>query len=456
MERYARTTAQIIEETGDQVELCRRFINTDSLAFTKSQISPFTRTKVKKGTPEYNKTLDNCDYLVKKDYVEKTKSSKVSDKMETILSLIGSTMSQSERRNLFSAVPVVGVSQRTKKNLEVERNRELLKLPLFQKYNSPYPDGIAFTKMETEVLPPESYPIFLKYLSKGVSIPKEIEDLFDNPPDPKFYSKLLRIAIKQKVKIGDHLLMIMIHNKVNPNQILQYYINVLRRPIPEDAITNIKNPIIVLEYQKITNNRAFEGLMGNLKKLTPKLLKLLLERYSNDIMKLFIIYYTLLRLRYRSEAEKIESKLEENLKLKDLESFITYMDSIEANKLLSIIYIKILGKTDPSDIDLDILREMVINIEDIDLKLELLKLYIKLNGMDISFLSEFYAGLNVTDAKKFEALKTIFEMLGDPEELSELLQILNIDYDINYNNLIEVLKDRRDELPQFVRMYFIL
>jgi hypothetical protein len=458
MERYARTPSQMIDNRGDQVELCRRFINNDRLSSTKSQISPFTLTKVKKGTNEYDKTLDNCDYVVKKEFIEKTKTSKVSDKMETILSLVGSKLNQTERRDLFSAIPVVGVSQRTKQNLEVERNRELLKLPLFKKFNSPYPDGIAFKKMETEVLPAESYPIFLKYMIKGVPIPKEIEDLFDNPPDPKFYSKLLRIAIQQKVRLGEHLLTMIMSNILNGradiDQMIQYYKNVLGRPVPELGLIDyeIRNPTALLEHQKIEDNRLFEKLLGNLRKLNPKLLKILLENYSNEKMKLLSIYSTLLRLDQGFEADKVEAVLENKLSLQDLEAFIHQGEVLLAN--FWILYVNLLGKSKSSDIDLEVLRQMILFIKDIDLKMDLLRLYNELdNELDIPLFTEIYANFNGNDAKKFKLLKMIFETMKDQTDLQDFVDDLTFE-NISLFDLIGIVGSRQNELPEFVREYF--
>lgn len=449
MERYARTPSQMIEDRGDQVELCRRFINNDRLSFTKSQISPFTRIKVKKGTNEYDKTLNDCEYIVKKEFIEKTKTSKVSDKMETILTLVGGKLNQMERRNLLSAVPVIGVSQRTKQNLEVERNRELLKIPLFGKYNSPYPDGIAFQKMETEVLPPESYPIFLKYMEKGLPIPKEIEDLFDNPPDPKFYSKLLRIAIKQKIHLGDHLLSLIMSNILNDradiDQIIQYYHNILRKPILEYGLDrfDIKNPIALLENQTIANNNLFEKLLGSLRKVSNKLINNLLDRYSDDKMKLLIIYSTLIRMDHYSQAKKVEAILEHKLDLQDLQSFIDSTDELPMLDYLSMLYINLLGKADSSDIDLEILRRMIMIIDDIDLKMDLLRLYTKLNkDVDILLFVDIYGNLKGTNAKKFEVLKMLLEMMNDAYQLQDFIKSLYVEQGISEYELVDLIRDQ--------------
>lgn len=460
MERYAT-----ISKVDDQVELCRRFINTDRLSITKNQISPFTNIKVKKGTSEYKKTLENCDYIVKKEFLEKTKTSKVSNKMETVLSLLGSKMSQVERRNLLSAVPVPGVSQRTKKNLEVERNRELLKIPLFQKYNSPYPDGIAFDKMETEILPDEAYPIFLKYMRKGVPIPRVIEDLFDNPSDPKFYTKLLRVAIQQKVKLGEHLLSMIISNirndLVDVDQLVQYYKNVLQRPIPEDELSrlNIKYPNAPLEHQNIQNDKLFYRLMNQVKKLNPKLLKILLERYFNDTIKLIMIYYTLLRVGQPSQTKKIEEKLLNELKFEDLEIFINKMNSLESPiQLLLPLYVKLLSTATLEEIDLDVLTLMIIEIEDIDIKMDLLKLYNQIeNTINIPLLSDVYGRINqkenVAYNNKVQLLKFITQMLSDESELQDFIETLESNYGITTEDLMNVIKDKISEFPEFIREY---
>jgi hypothetical protein len=483
MERYAKPLSQIREENEDQVDMCRRFIHNDRLSFIKSQISPFTKTKVKKGTNEYLKTIENCDYIVKKDYIQKTKSSEVSDKMETILSLVGTTMNQNERRSLFSAIPVSGVADRTKKNLELERNRELLKLPLFKKYNSPYPDGIEFRKMETEVLPSESYPIFLKYMKKGVPIPKDIEDLFDNPPDPKFYSKLLRIAIQQKIKIGEHLLSIIYtyisNNQVDIDQMIEYYINVLHKPIHEYGLDayNIKNSIPILQYQTIKDDKLFIKLMMTLRKISPKMLKNLLQRYSDNSSKLLIIYYKLLVLNHKAEALKLENILEEKLDLEEFEQMIRYLNSEfpDTNKnLLVPLYIKILAKTQLENVDEDILKSMIIEIEDLDLKMDLLDLFQKINeGIDIRLMADIYAKEyqkeNSSNDRKYKILKYIFDQIitydatdDDIEEyldedvLGEFLEILQNDYEIDEVLINNILNDHKLELHPLIKDYFRL
>jgi hypothetical protein len=468
MERYAKSLTQIREEQTDQVELCKRFIMTDRLPTTKNQISPFTKTKVKKGTDEYLKTLENCDYIMKKEYFEKTKSSKVSNKMESILSLVGSSMNQNQRRSLFTAIPVSGVAEKTKKNLEIERNRELLKLPLFQKYNSPYPDGIAFRKMETETLPSESYPIFLKYMKKGVPIPKEIEDLFDNPPDPKFYSKLLRIAIEQKIKLGEHLLSIIFshitYDKVDIDQIVQYYKNVLQRPISEFGLGgyNIKNPSAILEYQTIKSLVLFIRLIMGLKKIPPKLLKNLLQRYSGDTSKLLVIYYKLLELKKETQALQIEKTIEESLNLKTLETIIEllytkYKDQ-SSRDLLGPLYIKSMSKVPTEDINLNVLKMIIEDINDFDLKIDLLKLLHKLDDeIDVRLFADIYAKMkNSSNEKKFEVLKYFFEKIDDERDLDAFFMSLHFDHGLDESEWIDVLMSHVDEIPYMVRQFLRL
>ncbi len=470
MERYAKPLSKIREENEDQVGSCRRFINNDQLSFTKSQISPFTKTKVKKGTNEYLKTLENCDYIIKKEYIQKTKTSKVSDKIETLLSLVGSTMNQNERRSLFSAIPVIGVAEKTKKNLELERNRELLKLPLFKKYNYPYPDGIAFRKMETEVLPSESYPIFLKYMKKGVPIPKEIEDLFDNAPDPKFYSKLLRIAIQQKIKIGEHLLSIIYtyisNNQVDINQMIEYYINVLHKPIPEQGLNyyNVKNSIPILQFQTIKNNKLFIKLIMSLRRISHKMLKNLLQRYKDNSSKLCIIYYKLLVLNHKAEALKLENILEEKLDLEDFEEMVGYLNSEfpDTNKnSLVPLYIKILEKTPIENVDEEILKSMIMDTEDLDIKIDLLDVLQKISNeiLDIRLMADIYAkefkNENSSNERQYKILKYIFDHIItyeatddddikeylDADVLRNFLEILQNEYQIDqedfWNNIIE-------------------
>ena len=154
------------------------------------------------------------------------------------------------------------------------------------------------------------------------------------------------------------------------DQIIQYYKNVLGRPVPEFGLANyeIRNPAALLEQQVIKDIKLFNKLLGNLIKLSPKLIKILLENYSNDKMKLLSIYYTLSRLDYRSEAKKMEGILEDKLSLEDLESFIYSNEEVDVIDKVSMLYINLLGMSKPTDINLEILRQVIMFIEDIDLK----------------------------------------------------------------------------------------
>jgi hypothetical protein len=417
--------------------------------------------KVKKGTDDYNKTLNNCLYTVREDYIKKTKTSKVSDQMKTILSLVGSTMNQNERRSLSTAIPVTGVELKTKKNLQVDRNRELLKLPLFRKYNSPPPYGIQFEKMELEELPVESYPIFLKYLSKGVTIPTVLEDHFDNPKDPKFYTKLLRIAIKQKIKLSEHFLSFIIqqieNDKIDIDQVVPYYKNILNRNFSENLLKNynIKNPTAILEYQVIKDTDLFFKLLRNLRKIRPSLFKTLLENYSNDSMKLLMIYYILLETGNKSST-KIEKILEDKLTLEDFEKFLDDTTELEISKgLLGPLYVKLLLKP-TGDINKDHLRDMFMEINDIEVKLMLMKLYdVYEDFIDLNGFAEIYANLpnNTKMDHRFEILNYFFKKMQDEGDVNDFVSLLQEEHQIEIEDLKNVLKNRFDELPNIVKNY---
>jgi hypothetical protein len=449
----------------DQEELCRRFILDDKLVTVKKQVSPFTGKKIPKGTSEYDNTLVDCKDIIYKQTVKKTKKTDIANVTEAILPLVASAMSQKERRKLTSAVSVVGVGPRTKMNLEIERDDELLNIPnsKFLKYvYSKYPKRIDFKSIpEDFILPDESYDIFLKYFKKGVPIPKEIEDYFDNPSDPNFYKKLLRIAIQEKIKISEYLLN-MLSYEINYKYIIEYYRKVMNKPIPENylkKISSVKYPKEILKFQPIKSNSIFFELLS-ITKLDPQIVEYLIEKYE-DVQKLIILYYFIVN---KQSLQKEKNKLElilSGVNTNDIEKIIHMLNRKDVpfdKKYEDMIYfyLKLLLQQGPSEETEDILRSLITSFENSMLRRDIFKIWKSLFPQVVKqmkeentygdYLADIYGN---GDFSNFESLQFILEEIGEDKMLlKDFLFSLNQYYNLNTNDIIDVIGKNIDLIPK--------
>lgn len=455
----------------DQEELCRRFILDDKLVTVKKQVSPFTGKKEQKGTSEYDKTLVDCKDFIYKQTVKRTKKTDIADVTEAILPLVASTMSQKERRKLTSAIPVVGVGSRTKMNLEVERDEELLNIPnsKFLKYvYSKYPKRIDFKSIpEDFILPDESYDIFLKYFKKGVPIPKEIEDCFDNPSDPNFYKKLLRIAIQEKIKISEYLLN-MLSREINHKYIIEYYRRVMNKPIPEYYLkkaSSLKNPKEILKFQPIKNNYIFFELLS-VTKLDSQLVEFLIDKYK-DVKKLIILYYFIVnKQKLKKEKKKLELILS-NVNSNDMEKVINMLNKKDVPfdknyEDLIYLYVKLLLQQGPSEETEMILGPLVMTVQNTIFRRDIFNIWktmfpeavtrLKDDNIYGDYLADIYGNGDFSD---FKYLQFILEEIGDDKKLlRDFLFSLNQYHILNANYIIDVIGKNIDLIPKTAKEEF--
>lgn len=457
----------------DLTQLCTRFVQDDSLSTVKKQKSPFTGQKVLKGTSEYDKTLQECQDNLYQSVSKSVKKTSIPSATESILPIIASKMTQDERRKFLSSIPSVGVAKKSKTNLEIERDGELLAFPEFKPYiyktqtEMSLRPRIDFKRLAREneafVLPVESYDIFLKYFKKGLPFPKEIEEFFVDLPPDDFYKKLMRISIKQKLKIPSFILSGII-SKIDQQHAMKYFHEVLKQPFPESYISN---NIINIEYllisQPIKDNYLFMVLLSKVKSFQSKLLKTLITNY-NDPVKLLLIY---LAINKKPSSNKkynalLERKLK-NAKVEDIEKTIDLVlkSDFIINDSLIYLYIEKLisqGPSKESFNSIKILMEIVHSIENVknELVIDLFQIvkaffteeikHMIENGNYGYFLADIYAK---GDWRKYDFLKIFMDEIGTNKSiLKDFLFALDQYYSIEIKDLKKIIGSENSEFLQ--------
>lgn len=451
----------------DQKELCRRFILDDRLTTTKKQVSPFTGEKVKKGTREYDDTLVKCKDLSYKETVKKTKKTQIPATTEAVLPLIASVMTQQERRKFLSATPVVGVARKTIENLEANRDMELLSIPnsKFLKYVYPkYPKRINFKSIpEDFILPNESYDIFLKYFKKGVPIPKDIEEYFDNPSDPKFYQKLIRVATQQRIKIPDFIFSAM-ENQINHQSMIDYYYNILKKSIPEQLIIveEVKRPMTVLTNQIIKDNILFWKLINNLGTISPKNIESLIKKYKDE-EKLIILYFLI----HPKDAKlkKYKNELKTKISTFDPQKVEKIIEILKENDYpsdehledLAKLYLSMILQQTPDESANKTLLDLLVTVKNNELIQELYFVWKNIfphhlkeikdhPKLYVNLLGDIYMNGDWSD---FELLKFFLDELGEDKKLVQrFLHYLDEFYNLDKNNIIDIVGSNKNQLTK--------
>ena len=444
-------------------DLCKRFVQ-DDLLITEGgrQRSPFTGIKLVKGTPEYFNTLSECKDIVQTSFP--SKKTPVSSVSESILPLVASTMSQKQRRELFRSVPVVGSSKRTRNILEAERDEELLKLPEYKKYAfRNVMNRIDFSKLsknQSFQITDQAYPIFLKYFRKGLPIPKEIEDFFDNLPRD-FYVQLLNIAVDENIKISSYLLNVILYMLKYNEKLILYFQNVLGRPYPEQYIiynlkfNRIEDPSDLLLNQRIKDNKIFFSLL-KIKNLSPDVIDFLIKNYSNDVKKLILLSFLV-------DKNKSLQDVLLDAKVEDLESVLFILEDrkykSEFNKIIPY-YLHAVIQNGPSDKTENIFLDLIKSELDGKTSVDILTLWksiypqsiqkMKNEESYVDFLADIYA---MGDTNNFEFLNFFFKELSDDlEAFHQFIESLKYHY-IGLNQMIDVIGKRSKEVPKSVFDY---
>lgn len=456
----------------DKKELCRRFILDDRLITVNKQKSPFTGTKVIKNTKAYRDTLRDCKEFIEVEDIKRTKKDRFTYEMEAILPLISKELTSQQRKTFLSSISSVGTGRKTKDILESERDRELLSLSDFKPYETVKNSSgrIDFYSIpESFVIPENAYGIFLKYFKKGVPIPKQIEDFFDNPPDPKFYQKLVRIATQEKIKISEYLFN-MIFSKIKFQSVIDYYQKVLKKPISEAFLKNnkgITNPKAILMFQPIKSNSIFLELLTLNKNIDSKLLDFLIERYSErDNDKLAILYYFISDSdKFQKQKKKLEDKISSDSKHVEKIIDLLHKDDISIDKKYEnfvSLYLKLFLKHGPSEKSEENLSYIIKMISNNDLKKDIFLIWksifperIKtMKDEDIygDYLADVYGN---GEFSKFDFLKFILDEIGEDKKLlRRFLFSLDQYYNLNKNDLIDIIGSHKNELNKVANKEF--